>query len=153
MYVDLTCQTFAPIVARLCAAWPRCRRLQPMGCEQASEVRPPAWDRLKCKPVSGAVGKQSESLVPLVPYRTGAFSWTRLWTAATLDAEQDPRRRRKHDTVFYIYGLNAMGESAVVLCCLFFYLFFILSFLLSGMQRGAAAQSGRKGARHGVTGM
>lgn len=31
----------------------------------------------------------------------------------TLDAEQDPRRRHKSDTVFFICGFNTMGEFNV----------------------------------------
>ena len=88
------------------------------------EVQPPEFHRLKCKPVSGAVRKQTENFVPLVPYRTRTFPWTRLWTVDTLDAEQDPRRGHNPDTVFFICGFNTMGEFSVQWIGVLFLFFF-----------------------------
>ncbi|KAA8581937.1 hypothetical protein FQN60_008677 [Etheostoma spectabile] len=78
---------------------------------EALEVQPPHFNRLKCKPVSSAVRKQIENFVPVVPYRARRFSWTRLRTVDTLDAEQDPRRRHKPDTVFFVCGFNTMEPA------------------------------------------
>ncbi|KAK9534101.1 hypothetical protein VZT92_009171 [Zoarces viviparus] len=56
-------------------------------------------------------GNRSSIFVPLVPYRARRFSWTRFWTADTLDAEQDPRRRHNPDTVFFLCGFNTMEPA------------------------------------------
>lgn len=111
--------------------------MEPIGASEALEVQPPDFNRLKCKPVSGAVRKQIENFVPLVPYRTRRFSWTRFWTVDTLDAEQDPRRRHEPDTVFFICGFNTMGELFNVGSrSILFFSSFLFFFLLSGgMQR------------------
>lgn len=109
--VDLSCQTSAPMEARGKAFSNFHWRAEPISGRKALEVQPPDFNRLKCKPVSSAVRKQIENFVPLVSYRTGRFPWTRIWTVDTLDAEQDPRRRHKPDTVFFVCGFNTMGES------------------------------------------
>lgn len=83
---------------------------QPISGGAALEVQPPDFNRLKCKPVSGAVRKQIENIVRLVPQRTRRFSPRRFGTEDTLDAGPDPRRRHEPDTVFVICGLNTMGE-------------------------------------------
>lgn len=53
----------------------------------------------------------------------------------TLDAEQDPRRRHKADTVFFICGFNTMGEFSVV----------SLFGFLTGMQRSVQLLKARWG--------
>lgn len=108
--MDLSCQTFGPMASPLCAISKLYWRVEPISGGEALKVRPPDFNRLKCKPVSSAVRKQIENFVPLVPYRQRTFSWTRFWTVDTLDAEQDPRRRHTPDTVFFICGFNTMGE-------------------------------------------
>lgn len=109
--VDLSCQTFAPIATRTGGTAQVRPRAQPIRAGAELEVQPPDFHRLKCKPVSGAVRKQIENFVLLVPDRARTFSWTRCRTVGTLDAEQDPRRGHRPDTVFYICGFNTMGES------------------------------------------
>lgn len=111
--MNLSCQTFGPMASPLCGIFKHYWRAEPISGREELEVRPPDFNRLKCKPVSSAVRKQIENFVPLVPYRTRTFSWTRFWTVDTLDAEQDPRRRHKPDTVFFICGFNTMGEFSV----------------------------------------
>lgn len=91
-------------------------RAEPISAGGALEVQPPGFHRLKCKPVSGAVRKQIENFVLLVPDRARTFSWTPCRTVGTLDAEQDPRRRHRPDTLFYICGFNTMGESTSARC-------------------------------------
>ncbi|XP_056914337.1 paired box protein Pax-9 isoform X1 [Takifugu flavidus] len=86
-------------------------RAQPIRAGAELEVQPPDFHRLKCKPVSGAVRKQIENFVLLVPDRARTFSWTRCRTVGTLDAEQDPRRGHRPDTVFYICGFNTMEPA------------------------------------------
>lgn len=102
---------------------------------EPSEAQPPDFNRLKCKPVSSAVRKQIENFVSLVPYRARRFSWTRFSKVDTLDAEQDPRRRHKADTVFFICGFNTMGEFSVV----------SLFGFLTGMQRSVQLLKARWG--------
>lgn len=109
--VDLSCQTFAPIATWTGGIEQVRPRAQPIRAGAELEVQPPDFHRLKCKPVSGAVRKQIENFVLLVPDRARTFSWTRCRTVGTLDAEQDPRRGHRPDTVFYICGFNTMGES------------------------------------------
>lgn len=110
---DLSFQTFGPITTQFRTNVKVYRQNEPMSGRDALEVLPPNFNRLKCKPVYSAVKKQIEHFVPLVPYRARRFSWTRFWTADTLDAEQDQRRRHKPDTVFFVCGFNAMGEFDV----------------------------------------
>ena len=108
---DLSCQTFAPIATQTGGKSQVRLRAAPISAPGALEVQPPDSHRLKCKPVSGAVRKQIENFVPLVPDRARTFfSWTPCRTVGTLDAEQDPRRRHRPDTLFYICGFNTMGE-------------------------------------------
>lgn len=114
--VELSCQTFAPIATRTGGIAQVRPRAQPIRAGAELEVQPPDFHRLKCKPVSGAVRKQIENFVLLVPDRARTFSWTRCRTVGTLDAEQDPRRGHRPDTVFYICGFNTMGESRSDLC-------------------------------------
>ncbi|KAF3700967.1 Paired box protein Pax-9 [Channa argus] len=108
---DLSLQTSGPIATLLCANSERYWRAEPISRREELEVRPPDFNRLKCKPVSSAVRKQTQSFVPLVPCRTRRFSGTRFWTVDTLDAGQDPRRRHKPDTVFFVCGFNTMGSK------------------------------------------
>lgn len=137
--LDLSCQTFGPIATQLWVISKVYWRAEPISGGEELEVQPPDFNRLKCKPVSSAVRKQIENFVPLVPYRTRRFSWTRFWTVDTLDAEQDPRRRHNPDTVFFFCGFNTMGEFSVGSG------FF---FSLSGMQREVQRQGGEKIARY-----
>lgn len=131
--VDLSFQTFGPIATQLWVFSKVYWWHEPISGGEELEVQPPDFNRLKCKPVSSAVRKQIENFVPLVPYRT-RFSWTRFWTVDTLDAEQDPRRRHKPDTVFLFCGFNTMGEFGVGSGF----------FSMSGMQREVQRQGGEK---------
>lgn len=113
---DSSCPTFAPIATQTGAKSQVGLRAEPISAGGALEVQPPGFHRLKCKPVSGAVRKQIENFVLLVPDRARTFSWTPCGTVGTLDAEQDPRRRHRPDPLFYICGFNTMGESRSDAC-------------------------------------
>lgn len=54
------------------------------------EVRPPDFNRLKCKSVSSSVRRQIDNFVPLVPYRRRTLSWTR-WTQSGIPTEGTTR--------------------------------------------------------------
>lgn len=70
---DSPCQTSAPIATQTGGKSQVRLRAEPISAGGALEVQPPDLHRLKCKPVSGAVRKQIENFVLLVPDRKKLF--------------------------------------------------------------------------------